>query len=351
MRLGIIGLNLSGKTTVLNALTGARKEIGTYGKSDTNIAVVKVPDQRVDRLTELYSPKKTVYADVEFVDIPGGIDDGSDPKIVAAARETDALVFVIRAFNDPNVPHPNTTVDPARDLGYIRTGLIINDLSVAEKRLERLKKNAEKGLSDARDKSEMDVLEKAVTHLGNEKPLSGMEMSDLEEKAVRSFQFLTLKPVLILLNVSEGDLGSPETSGCLDTMENSMALCADIEMQIQQLDENDHAAFLEDAGIKELSLNAFIRKAYSTLGLISFFTAGEKEVHAWTVKKGTSAVKAAGKIHSDLERGFIRAEVFSYYDLDSLGSEREVKNAGKFRLEGKDYIIEDGDIVVIKFSV
>ncbi|MFA6636449.1 MAG: redox-regulated ATPase YchF [Candidatus Omnitrophota bacterium] len=351
MKLGIIGLNHSGKTTVLNALTGACKAVGTYGKTDTNVAVVKVPDERIDWLIKAYSPKKTVYADIEFVDIPGGIDDSSDPKIVSAARETDALVFVVRVFSNPNVPHPNGSIDPARDLGYIKTGLIVNDLSVAEKRVERLRKNSAKGLSPDEEKTELAILERVLSHLEKEEPLSSLNLPENEEKIIRSFQFLTLKPSFTLFNVSDSDLGEKKASEYLGLAENSMALCADTEMQIQTLDENDRQIFLEDAGIKELSLGSFIRKAYSTLGLISFFTAGEKEVHAWTIKKGTSAVAAAGKIHSDLERGFIRAEIFSYYDLKALGSEKEVKNAGKFRLEGKDYVIQDGDIVVIKFSV
>jgi ribosome-binding ATPase len=351
MKLGIIGLNHSGKTTVLNALTGARKAVGTYGKSDTNIAVVKVPDERIDWLVKAYSPKKTVHADIEFVDIPGGIDDSSDPKIVAAARETDALIFVVRAFENPNVPHPNGSIDPLRDLGYITTGLIVNDLSIAEKRVERLRKSSSKGLSPDEEKTELDILEKILLHLEKEEPLSSLGLSENEEKAIRSFQFLTLKPSLTLLNVSDENINSPETSGLLKKMENSMALSADTEMQIQTLDENDRLTFLEDLGIQELSLNSLIRAAYSTLGLISFFTAGEKEVHAWTIKKDSSALTAAGKIHSDLERGFIRAEVFSFNDLKTFGSEREVKNAGKFRLEGKEYIVQDGDIIVIKFSV
>ncbi|HPN72442.1 MAG TPA: redox-regulated ATPase YchF [Candidatus Omnitrophota bacterium] len=351
MKLGIVGLGLSGKTTVLNALTGACKAVGTYGKSDTNVAVVKVPDERMEWLIKTYNPKKIVYADIEFVDIPGAIDDSSDAKVVAAARETDALVFVVRAFDNPNVPHPNGSVAPERDLEYIKMGLVVNDLSIAEKRLERLRKTAGKGSSAEEEKIELEILERVAAHLGQEKPLSSMGLTEQEDKVIRSFQFLTLKPSLTLLNVSDKDVNSEKTSAFLSNMENSMALSADTEMQIQTLEEADRAAFLEDAGIRELSLNSLIKKAYSTLGLISFFTAGEKEVHAWTIKKGTKAVAAAGKIHSDLERGFIRAEIFSFDDLKKFGSEREVKTAGKFRLEGKEYVVQDGDIVVIKFSV
>lgn len=350
MKIGIIGLERSGKTTVFNALTGANKAVGTYGKLDTNIAMVKVPDDRMDWLIDTYKPKKTVYADIEFVDIPGGINDSADPKIVAAARETDSLVFVIRSFENPGVDHPNGNIDPVKDLGSIETGLTVADMVVAEKRLERLRKTAGKGAS-CEEKEELAVLEKVMAQLELDKPLSSLPLTGAEEKAIRSFQFLTLKPSMILLNVSDKGLHSPETLSIAAGIDNCMPMCANTEMEIQTLDVGDRQAFLDDLGIKELTLNEFIRRAYSTLGLISFFTAGENEVHAWTIKKGATALAAAGKIHSDLERGFIRAEVFHYDDLRSLGSEREVKNAGKFRLEGKDYIVKDGDVLVIKFSV
>jgi ribosome-binding ATPase len=351
MKLGIIGLEQSGKTTVFNALTGANKAVGTYGKMDTNIAMVKVPDERVDWLVKAYNPKKIVNADIEFVDIPGGINDSSDPKIVAAARETDALVFVVRAFDNPNVPNPHGTIDPMRDLGYIEMGLMVADMTVTEKRLERLRKNAGKSGALAEEKVELAVLEKIMAQLELEEPISAVVLTEPEEKAIRSFQFLTLKPSLLLLNVSDDDLNSEETKKNVGTLDNCIAMCANTEMEIQTLEEKDRQAFLDDLGIKELTLNAFIRKAYRTLGLISFFTAGESEVHAWTIKEGTTALEAAGKIHSDLERGFIRAEVFNFDDLKNLGSEREVKNAGKFRLEGKEYVVRDGDVLVIKFSV
>jgi ribosome-binding ATPase len=351
MKLGIIGLEMSGKTTVFNALTGANKAVGTYGKLEANIGMVKVPDSRMDWLVEAYKPKKVVHADIEFVDIPGGINDSSDPKIVAAARETDALVFVVRAFEDTNIPAPSGGIDPVRDFGYIETGLIVSDMTVAEKRLERLRKTSTKGVSGDGEKIELAVLEKIMAHLELEKPLYSLGLTPQEEKAVRSFQFLTLKPFMVLLNVSDKALNSKETNDYLDRLDNSMAMCANIEMEIQTLEAKDRQDFLDDLGLKELTLNSFIRKAYHTLGLISFFTAGESEVHAWTIKKGSTAVAAAGRIHSDLERGFIRAEVFHFDDLRTLGSEREVKSAGKFRLEGKNYLVEDGDVLFIKFSV
>ncbi len=351
MKLGIIGLEKSGKTTVFNALTGSQKEIGTFGKIAANISVIKVPDSRVDWLVDLYKPKKIVYADIEFIDIPGSINDSSDPKIVGAVREVDALVFVIRAFENTNISHPLGSIDPLRDAEQIQIGLILADMSVAEKRIERLAKTSAKGVASPDEKIELSALQKIMEKLAAEKPASEAILSDQEEKMIRSFQFLTLKPFLSLINVSESALQSAKTTEIVSKLPGSMALCASIEMELRQLDENDRKAFLDDLGIKELSLNTFITNAYGTLGLISFFTAGPTEVHAWTIKKDTNALNAAGKIHSDLERGFIRAEVFSFNDLKKAGSEKEVKNAGKFRLEGKDYIVQDGDIIVIKFSV
>jgi hypothetical protein len=351
MKLGIIGLESSGKTTVFNALTGSRKQVGSFGRSEAHIAVVKVPDQRIDWLSGLYDPKKTVYTDIEFVDIPGNINDSAAPKIVASAREVEALVFVIRAFENEEVLHPLDSLDPVRDVRSIMTGLIIADLEIAEKRLERLEKTVKKGAAGDDEKLEHQALRKVIEALENEQRASEASLSDREEKAIRSFQFLTLKPFFTLLNVSDDALDDPETKQLTDSIPECMAMCANIEMEIGQLDESDREAFLEDAGISEPSLSTFIRKAYETLGLISFFTVGEDEVRAWTIPEGTPAVEAAGKIHTDLQRGFIRAEVFSFEDLRTHGSERDLKKAGLFRLEGKDYIVRDGDILSIKFNV
>ncbi|RKY42026.1 MAG: redox-regulated ATPase YchF [Candidatus Makaraimicrobium thalassicum] len=350
MKLGIIGLEQSGKTTVFNALTGADKEVGTFGRIEAHISMVKVPDERLNWLTQLYKPKKTIYADIEFVDIPGSINDSSDAKIIAAAHEVDALVFVVRAFENPHVPHPLGGNDTLRDFGQIKLGLIVADMSISEKRIEKLRKSIDKGAGTQEEKLELSVLEKIMEKLENERPASETKLSEQEEKAIRSFQFLTLKPYLTLLNVSDNALHTEQTAGSVSQLPNCMAMCANIEMEIRRLDKNDRKVFLDDLGIKELSLNSFIRNAYKTLGLISFFTVGEDEVRAWTINAGMTAAAAAGKIHSDMERGFIRAEVFSYEDLKTAGSEREVRNAGHFRLEGKDYIVKDGDIISIRFA-
>jgi len=349
MKLAMIGLEQSGKTTVFKALTGSDKEIGTFGKIDATIAMVKVPDERIKWLTELYEPKKTVYADIEFVDIPGSINDSADPKIIAAAREADALVYVIRTFENEDVLHPLDEINPSRDFEQINLGLLVADMAIAEKRIKRLKVSVNKPTDkQEEEKIELAALEKIMAKLEEEKPVSEANLSDLEEKSIRSFQFLTLKPHFTLLNVSEKQLASKEDE---TKIPNSISMCANIEMEIRGLEEEDRDIFLQELGIKELSLNAFIMKAYETLGLISFFTVGKDEVRAWTITRGTCALHAAGKIHSDLERGFIRAEVFSYNDLKELGAEREIKNAGKLRLEGKEYVVLDADILNIKFNV
>lgn len=352
MKLAIVGLERSGKTTVFDALTGSLKEVGTYGKTQVNIAMVKVPDERVEWLSKLYKPKKTIHADIEFIDIPGSINDSSDPKIIAVARESDALVYVIRAFRNANVPHPLETINPVRDFGQISTGLLVADISLAEKRIEKLKASIQKHSDkEKEERIELAGLEKVMEKLEAEHLASEADLTETEEKAIRSFQFLTLKPHLALLNVSEDKLKSEETERIVKEIPDCMAICANIEMEIERLDEKDRAAFLEDLGITEFSLNPFIRKAYEILGLVTFFTVGDEEVRARTIKRGTSALTAAGKVHSDLERGFIRAEVFSFSDVKELESEKEVKNAGKLRVEGKDYIVQDGDIVRIKFNV
>lgn len=349
MKLAIIGLEQSGKTTVFKALTGSDKEVGTYGKIDAAIAMVKVPDERIEWLAALYEPKKTVYADIEFVDIPGNINDSADPKIIAATRSADALVYVIRTFENKNVLHPLDDIDPARDFEQINLGLLIADMAIAEKRIKRLKVSVLKPTDkQEEEKTELAALEKVMEKLEAERPVSEAELTDMEEKSIRSFQFLTLKPHFTLLNVSEDRIASEKTG---TKIPNSMSMRASIEMEIRGLAENDRGDFLKDLGMQELSINPFIRKAYETLGLLSFFTVGKDEVRAWTIDKGINALHAAGKIHSDLERGFIRAEVFTYDDLKRFGSEREIKNAGKLRLEGKNYIVQDGDILNIKFSV
>ncbi|MFQ5953271.1 MAG: DUF933 domain-containing protein, partial [Candidatus Omnitrophota bacterium] len=261
------------------------------------------------------------------------------------------LVYVIRAFENPNVPHPHETINPLRDFGYINMGLIMADMSITAKRIERIKAMFQKTGKKKEDELEMAVLEKIMEKFEVEEEAREAELDEQEEKLVRSFQFLTLKPYMTVLNISEEDLKTEETSKIVSQLPDCIAIPANFEMEVERLEESERAAFLKDIGEEELSVNSFIKKAYETLGLISFFTVGKDEVRAWTIPKGTTAHSAAGKIHTDMERGFIRAEVFSYDDLKAGGSEQEVKHAGKFRLEGKDYIVQDGDILFIKFNV
>ncbi|MBU0571886.1 MAG: 50S ribosome-binding GTPase, partial [Candidatus Omnitrophica bacterium] len=272
MKLAIIGLEQSGKTTVFKALTGSDKEVGTYGKIDAAIAMVKVPDERIEWLAALYEPKKTVYADIEFVDIPGNINDSADPKIIAATRSADALVYVIRTFENKNVLHPLDDIDPARDFEQINLGLLVADMAIAEKRIKRLKVSVLKPTDkQEEEKTELAALEKVMEKLEAERPVSEAELTDMEEKSIRSFQFLTLKPHFTLLNVSEDRIASEKTG---TKIPNSMSMRASIEMEIRGLAENDRGDFLKDLGMQELSINPFIRKAYETLGLLSFFTVG-----------------------------------------------------------------------------
>ena len=277
--------------------------------------MVTVPDERVDWLGKFYEKDKIVHSHIEFVDIPGSVSDSTDPKIVAAAHETDALVCVIRAFENPNVPHPHETVDPLRDYGYINMGLITADMSIAEKRIEKLDKSITKGAGTPEEKLELEVLKKVMAQLEVEESAADADLNEQEDKLIRAFQFLTLKPQLALINVSEGGTETEDTKKLLGQITNSMALCADLEMELLRLNEADREAYMKDIGMRELSLNSFIRKAHETLGLISFFTVGEKEVRAWTIPRGTPAHAAAGKIHTDMEHGFIRADVFSFDDL------------------------------------
>ena len=258
MKLAMIGLEQSGKTTVFNALTGSDKEVGSYGKFDATISVVKVPDERIDFLTSLYEPKKTVFADIDFIDIPGSINDSADPKIIAAAREADALVFVIRSFDDENVLHPLDTIDPLRDFERIKTGLIVADMVIAEKRIERLKVTVNKpSVKQEEDKLELAALQKIMEQLESENPASAASLNSLEDKSIKSFQFLTLKPYMTLLNVSENDVSSPKTLDLVKNIPDCLSMCAGIEMEIRSLPPEDREVFLEELGLKELSLEFF----------------------------------------------------------------------------------------------
>ncbi len=365
MKLGIIGLPNAGKTTLFNALTGQTLEAAPYPNpigTEHHVGVVHVPDERIDRLTAIFKPKKTIYADVQCVDITGvskGIS-GSKQKTAVFNQiwECDALIHVVRAFEDASVVHPDGEVDPASDASALELELVFHDLELAETRLERIATSIKKGIGESLE-TEQNVLKKCLALLEEEKPLRNLDLTDEERAAIGSLMFASLKPELVVLNVSEDDISSQKTFSRIDALKKFYAgkdalvfsLSAEIEAEISQLDPDEAAIFLEDLGIPEPAMNRVISEAYELLGLVSFLTVGPDEVRAWTIRRGTHALKAAGKIHSDIERGFIRAETIGYEDFISAGTMAKAKELGTLRLEGKDYEVMDGDIVNFRFNV
>jgi hypothetical protein len=356
MRLGIIGLPLSGKTTLFNALTRGTAPTGvSAGKIEVRTAVVDVPDPRVDRLSAMFKPKKTIYAKVTYADI-AGLEGGSNKNGISGTllnqlTQMDGFIHVVRCFEDELVPHPAGSVDALRDVVNMDSELLLNDQIAVERRLERLAEEKKKG--GGRDKAvierELQLFERFNTALQAEIPLRNLEVDGEEEKFLSSYGLLTRKPVLVVLNLSEGQ----NAPALVYTHQHSqvVALQGKLEMDIAQLPPEEAEAFLAEYGIEEPSLNKMIRLSYDLLGLQSFFTVGPDECRAWTVRRGATAPEAAGVIHSDLQKGFIRAEVMTYHDLTTLGGVPEVKTHGKMRLEGKEYIVLDGDILNIRFNL
>ena len=357
MKIGILGMPLTGKTTLFNLLTGQNKEVSTFSSKGTkNIGVATVYDQRVDFLSSLYQPKKTTYATIEFIDI-GGISpelpQREKAEIFNLIQDVDALLFTIRLFDDPIVASEK---DPVTQVGNLRYELLLRDLEIVENRLGNLKKSKKELTHDKLIEEE--VLEKCDQYLSDDKFLSNFEFKEDEIKRISSFSFYTLKPIIIALNLSEEQFISNEFSRKEELKQlikdNNMVrinICGKMEMEISQLEPEERKMFLEDLGLKESGIERLCRISYEHLGLISFFTVVKDEVRAWTIKKGTHAAKAAGKVHSDIERGFIRAEIARYQDLFVLGSMHAVKEKGQLKIEGKDAIIEDGDIVNFRFNV
>ena len=366
MQIAIVGLAASGKTTVFNTLTRGHAETGGYGALTLNVGVVKVPDERLDRLAEIFKPKKIVHADVTYVDLPapppsseGHVGTEELPaEHLARLRESDALLHVVRAFEDPSVAHPEGSVDAARDLERLDLEFILADLSMVDRRLERLAAGGRHGTPAEREANDREeaVLRRLKTHLAEGRPIRDAGLSDDEAKTVRGFRFLTEKPVLVLLNVGESDLSSApalvERVAGSYGHEHSMVdhLSAKIEMELGELDAADAETFMDELGIAQSGLERVIRLSYRLLGLISFLTAGPDEVRAWPIPDGSTAVDAAGTIHTDLAKGFIRAETVSYHDLVTLGTTAEARKAGKLRSEGKTYRVADGDVIEILFS-
>jgi GTP-binding protein YchF len=367
MQIAIVGLAGCGKTTVFNTLTRGHADTGGYGGLQLNVGVVKVPDERLDRLAGLFHPKKIVHADVTYVDLPappasseGRVGTDELPaEHLARLREADALIHVVRAWDDPHHPHPDGSVDPVRDLERLDLEFALADLAHIDRRLERLHagggRHGTPAEREANEREEQILLRLKAT-LDGGRPIRDEPLDDDEEKAIRGFRFLTQKPVLVLLNVGEADLATaPDAVARLATgydHRHAMvdALSARIEMELGELEPDEAAVFMEELGLAESSLDRVIRLSYRLVGLISFLTAGPDEVRAWPVPDGSTAVDAAGAIHTDLAKGFIRAETIAYEELLEAGSMAEAKRHGRVRSEGKTYRVRDGDVIEVLFS-
>jgi GTP-binding protein YchF len=354
MKLGIIGLPQSGKTTIFNALTGTNTPpTASAGRIEVHTAVVDVPDPRVDTLSAMFKPKKTIYAKVTYADIAGleggAAKNGISGTLLNQLTQMDGFLHVVRCFEDENIPHPSGSVDPARDLNAMENELLLNDLIAIERKLERLKEERKKGGTDkVLNERQTVIFERLFAHLSDEIPLREAEISAEDEKHLSGFGLLTRKPTLILLNLGEG-----QTAPLIQSAHpcKQVSLQGKLEMEIAQLAPEDAQVFMAEFNIEEPSLNRMIKLSYDLLNLQSFFTVGEDEVRAWTVRRGASAHQAAGEIHSDLQKGFIRAECVTYNDLVSLGGMAEARSKGKLRLEGKEYVVADGEIMHVRFNI
>ena len=367
LRAALIGFGSSGKTTLFQLMTSARETArAAHGKGETSVGISKVPDARLDRLTAMYNPRKRVPATVEFTDLAAqGAAGGAQALVdVAAYKNADALVHVVRAFDDPTVPRPSGSVDPARDAQAMEDELILADLGVAERRLERLEKDLKKSRT-AELERERDVITLCKAALEEGKPLRTLDLKGEDLKRLRGFQFLSAKPLLIVINVDESQLATggdaatqidhaAKAAGLTAFLSHAstaaVAVCGKIELEISQLEAADAQAFLADLGLSASGLDRVIRASYDLLGYISFFTVGEDECRAWSIPRHTPAQLAAGEIHSDIARGFIRAEVVSYDALIARGSMAVCRDHGEVRLEGKEYVVQDGDIINFRFA-
>ena len=361
---GIVGLPNVGKSTLFNAITNQKilAENYPFATIEPNVGVVTVPDERMDKLKEMYEPNRFIPTAYEFTDIAGLVKgaskgEGLGNKFLSHIRETDAIVEVVRCFDDGKIIHVEGGIDPIRDIETINLELAIADLDIINNRLEKVSKKA-RTTKNKDDLLEVEVLEKCKKYLEENKPLRQLELTEEEQKAIKSYSFLTIKPIIYLANIKESEIGNPDNEYVKKVKEYAarenarvVSLCAKVEEELSELSEEDKKEMLEALGLDKSGLEKLIKATYDILGLATYFTVGKDEVRAWTFKKGMNAKSCAGIIHTDFEKGFIRAEVISYDDLKEYGSELKVKEAGKARLEGKDYIMQDGDICHFRFNV
>ncbi len=362
MEIGIIGLPFSGKTTLFSTLTNLdTSSTHASGKVEIHRGVVSVPDSRLNKLTEILEPKKQVNATIEYIDV-GGLEKqasagkGFDPQFLSVLKTTNALCHVVRAFENPTAPHPEGSIDPLRDIKIVESEFILSDLSIVENRIDRLEKQIGKSKSEE-DIRELQLMNRFKDWLEQEQPLREMDLSDEEQQKIRGYQFLSAKPLILAINYNEEDIS--RDSQLFDKLKDYQekgnmvvtGLSAQVELEISKLEESDKEIFLSEMEIDQPALDKLIRKSYDLLNQISFFTFNEDECRAWTIREGTKAQKAAGAIHSDMERGFIRAEVLNFEEFIQYGNFVKCREKGVLRLEGKDYIVKDGDIVTIRFNV
>ncbi|MCK5033336.1 MAG: redox-regulated ATPase YchF [Calditrichia bacterium] len=359
MQIGIVGLPFSGKSTLFDTLLSHKSGEDSYKqKTEAERGIINVPDERLNKLTEMFNPEKQINATIEYIKVPGieGQKGNALPsQFLSNVKYVDTILLMIRNFENDIYPHPLQTVDPVRDINFINSEFFFHDLATVENRIGKLEKLVMKTQNE-KEKRELKVLQKCHAHLEQEKPLRELEIDEHEELLIRGFQFITIKPILYVVNINESDIG--KTAEILKEFENIItpgtkltALSAEIEKEISQLNKEDAELFLEDLGISNPATQKMISESYELMGLQSFFTVGDDECRSWPIKKGTIAQKAAGEIHTDLEKGFIRAEVASYNDLMQYGSLNACKDKGVLRLEGKEYIVKDGDILNIRFNV